>query len=221
MEEKQPNLESEQETDVPQELNAKANPSLGRKWDVSVIIALIAVLISLASTWISLQEAKIMREQQSVLSNQQEASVWPYLDNTPYNNYQGDTIAEFTYRVMNKGVGPAIIDSVIYRFDRTELAPWGLGGYLRNRYPNLTIEQPQNLVLDQTVLAPGEAHKVISIILKKSKGDTTNLIRINNEITNRYVLEYCYCSVYGKCWKVENWRSVSRSEDCSFRKGIR
>ncbi len=44
-------------------------------WDVSLVIALVAVLISTITAYINFQESRIMMEQQNLFSTQQEASV--------------------------------------------------------------------------------------------------------------------------------------------------
>ncbi len=188
-------------------------------WDASVIIALIAVLISSASTWISLKESGIMVEQQQILSSQQEASVWPYLENRRVHSRINDTTISFQYKVVNKGIGPAIIDSVKYLFNDQEVTGWGLGEAMSKAYPQYTIRQGGNSTLDGNVLAPGESHIVIKETIIKSKNDTLNLFDFLN--TMDFHLEYCYCSVYGKCWKVESIFETHPSEECSFRSDIR
>jgi len=96
-----------------------------KRWDSSIIIALIAVLISSLSAYISLKESQIMLKQQKILSEQQEASVWPYLENQPIHNYNGAFEIGYQFVVTNKGVGPAIIDEVTYKFEGEEITGWG------------------------------------------------------------------------------------------------
>ena len=190
-----------------------------RRWDTSVIIALIAVSISLFSTYISLQESRIMRDQQLILAEQQESSVWPYLENRQINNFNSDTSVTISYKVTNKGVGPAIIDSVSYLYKEQSIKGWGLGAALREDFPNLKIYQLGNYILDGMVLAPGEVHTVATEKIVKPRGDTTQLSRLVNNLDFR--LEYCYCSVYGKCWRVFSKTETKPSEDCEFRENIR
>lgn len=188
-------------------------------WDISIIIALLAVLISSVSAYISLKESRIMLNQQTILAEQQEASVWPYLANRISMNYKEDTAVTITYTVVNKGVGPAIIDTVNYLYNGEGIKGWALGEKLQKDFPHLKVKQNMNAMLDGVVLAPGENHKVISGTISKSKGDTTVLSILVNSID--YELHYCYCSVYGKCWYVGEDREISPSTDCKFRENIR
>lgn len=192
------------------------------KWDFSILIAMIAVLISTLSAYISFKESKIMMEQQKLALRQQEASVWPYLENTTQNNYMNNTEGLFTYLIVNKGVGPAIIDDVKYKFDGKEISPWGLFKELQEKYSHIAdITQKESSNLNKAVLAPGESYIVITEkIVIKSNSDISAM-NILNEIGDLYILEYCYCSVYGKCWEVKGMDYLVQSEKCEFRREIR
>lgn len=203
------------------EAEENKNPT-PKKWDTSILIAFLAVLISSFSAIISFKENKIMMEQQQLFANQQEASVWPFLQNTPANEYESDSIGVFRLIITNKGVGPAIIGEVRYTFDGVEIDGWALHRALRARYGDtLLINQIQNAALDKVVLAPREKHVVITekITIKNREG--RNLNTIINEINRLYKLEYCYCSVYGKCWLVSGMEEVRPSDKCEFRSDIR
>lgn len=190
-------------------------------WDLSIVIALIAVLISTLTAYISYQESKIMMAQQKMLSSQQEASVWPFLENKAHNTYRGDTMVIFKYVVKNKGIGPAIIDTVMYKFDGENMDSWKFDKVLRKKYGDkVKIQQTQNSALDKIVLAPGETHIVITEMLARLH-DTVNISHIADEMNELYRLEYCYCSVYGKCWFVSAWDKIEPSESCEFRKEVR
>jgi len=189
------------------------------KWDSSIIIALIAVLISSVSAFISLKESKIMMAQQELLAEQQEASVWPYLENTNMIDYDNDTTVVYQFIVTNKGVGPAIIDSVTYLFDGRSILKWGLGQALQEKYPELEISLISNQSLDRVVLAPGEEIIITTNRISKRQGDTTSLGDVINDFD--YHLEYCYCSVYGKCWRVFDMDNTKPSVECVFREDIR
>lgn len=188
-------------------------------WNASIMIALFAVFISTFSAYISYKESRIMSEQQRLLTEQQQASVWPYLEHTPHITWYGDTSVTFQYVVTNKGVGPAIIDSVRYVYDNRSIAGYDLHNALSQEYPDLEIKQLGNSMLDGNVLAPEENHVVTQIKISKSKNDReTKLGLIVNYLP--YHIEYCYCSIYGKCWKVWNNQKVTPSTDCTIREGI-
>lgn len=198
------------------EQNSKSN-----NWNISIIIAFIAVLISTITAYISFQESKIMLAQQKILSSQQEASVWPFLENRGYNTFSGDTMVTFKYIVKNKGVGPAILGEVKYIFDDKEFEQHLFYEQLHDKYKGkIKISQLQNSSLNKVVLAPGDAHTVITEQLT-STHDSVDISAIINEINELYRLEYCYCSVYGKCWLVSAWDKVEPSTECEFRADIR
>ena len=189
------------------------------RWDASIIIAIIAVLISTVSTFIGIKESQIMLKQQQISLEQQAASVWPYLETIPINNYDGPNSAIYQLVVRNKGVGPAIIDSVLYELDGSKIPGWNLGEELTKKYPHLNISQLQNAVLDGRVLSPGEVHSVIKVKIEKEPSDTMELSQILNNLN--FHLTYCYCSIYGKCWQISKNRDRNPSESCQLNETIK
>lgn len=214
------NIEENELTAENPEIDSTTKKTTGLKLDPSIFIALFAVLISTVSAFISLKEANIMRKQQEILAEQQEASVWPYIETVEYADYDGDdTSVEYSFIIKNKGIGPAIIDSVKYMLDDKPIKLWELSEELAKKFPSAEILGLRNQTLEFNVLAPGEGQNVvgIKIITKENPQATTE------EIINSFDfhLEYCYCSVYGKCWKVKNTDEIELSTDCVFRENIR
>jgi len=197
------------------------SPSNGKlKLDPSILIALFAVLISTVSAFISLKESNIMRKQQEILAEQQEASVWPFVECTTRSIWGGDNLtADYSFWVLNKGVGPAIIDSVTYFLDGKQISPWGLGNALADKYPFAKITKLGNSTLNQNVLAPGDESKVIAVKIELPPNDSVDINFVINDFD--FHLEFCYCSVYGKCWKVKGLDKYEKSNDCVFRENIR
>jgi hypothetical protein len=182
----------------------QVNLAKNKKIDTPLIIALFAVLISFFSVLLGYKETSILEEQQKLLFQQQGASVWPFLENSPDIEI-GDSTALFNYRVTNKGVGPAIVDNVIYTYKNREITSWGLGHELEKDYPNLSIQQTRNANLSTKVLAPGEV---------------TNVITISFTTKGNFEDTYCYCSVFGECWKVDGLDDLVKSSDCNLRSGL-
>ena len=199
------------------EEEVKENKS--KKISISLIIALFAVLISFTSVLIGYKETTILEEQQKLLFQQQGASVWPFLENSP--NFEiSDSTATFSYSVSNKGVGPAIVSEVNYSYKNKKITNWGLYLELEKEYPNLSIFQIQNENLSGKVLAPGESFNVVTIkVIEKTKVKE-KLIDILIKISEEYKLTYCYCSVYGDCWQVKGLDSLTKSNDCKIRSGL-
>lgn len=208
-----------------EELHKEPNPKLEShsqnklNLDPSILIALFAVLISTVSAFISLKESNIMRKQQEILAEQQEASVWPFVECTTLMNWGDDNMtAEYAFWVLNKGIGPAIIDSVTYLFEGKQISGWGLRDALMDKYPQAKITAIGNATLDQRVLAPGDKTKVIAVKIELPN-DSLDINYVLNSFD--YHLEFCYCSVYGKCWKVKGIDEYEKSSDCVFRENIR
>jgi len=191
------------------------------KFNSSVIIALLAVLISSVSAFISLKEAKILQSQQKIMQSQKEASVWPYMENSHSITKINDSSYMITYTSTNKGVGPAIIDSVNYWFKNIEFKNWELAKTLKELYPNLVIKNHGNAELGNKVLTAHENLITFKISVNKTNYyDSGNYNILVNQIAQGLYLRYCYCSVYGKCWKV-NGEKIERCEECSFKNEIR
>ena len=190
-----------------------------KKFDTPLIIALFAVLISFISVLLGYKETTILEEQQSLLFQQQGASVWPFLEHSPdFNIFK--TYATFKYNVTNKGIGPAIVDDVDYTYKNIAITSHGLGLELEKEYPNLSIQQTRNANLSNKVLAPGELINVITIRITPKENIEVSLIDVLIKISEEYKLTYCYCSVYGECWKVMGKDNLTKSSDCRIRSGL-
>lgn len=199
--------------------NLENSSSKNKKINVSILIAVIALLVSSISAIVGIRETQIMADQQKIYIEQKEASVWPYLEHAPFNNYENDYVAIYEYLVTNKGVGPAIIDSVRYVFEGEKIHGWQLDEKLQEKYPNLVIIGLSNIMLDNSVLAPGEKHSVIKVKISNEEKNEIDLGTVLNGL--RFHLEYCYCSIYGKCWKVSNSYTTTVSDECQINENIR
>lgn len=208
----EPNSEISPKSDTPEKQKVRLDPS--------ILIALFAVLISTVSAFISLKESNIMRKQQEILAEQQEASIWPYLDCTTSMTYVDDGMtSKYSFKVLNKGIGPAIIDSVTYRLNGKSINGWSLASELSELYPEAVISALSNQTLDYKVLAPNDEQNVITIKIVTEKDAEITSSQIMNSFD--FHLEFCYCSVYGKCWKVKNIDQIESSKECVFRDNIR
>ena len=188
------------------------------RFDPTVIIAVFALIISCIGTWISLSESKIMREQHAMMSEEKAASVWPYVEAAQYNDYEdSQNLIIVTYGIKNKGIGPAILNDVIYKLGDEEVESFSLGRTLQKRHPELKIKTIQNQQIDNIVLSKGEIVKVATLKINYEKGKKKEVQKIINSMNFRTL--FCYCSVYGDCWKLEG-QDLSRSDSCRIREGI-
>ena len=189
------------------------------KWNPSVIIALIAVIISCATALISLKESKVLKKQQVIMQEQKQASVWPFVQAISYTEYNFDRdFATFKYEVENKGIGPAILNEVFYLFDGKEIENGGLANAISMKHPDFKVEPIQNLNIKNKVLAQGEKISVIQIRLHDLNAQKNELVDFLKNL--EFHANFCYCSVYGDCWKMEKGK-VNKNNSCKFRDEIR
>ncbi|NQZ06662.1 MAG: hypothetical protein HRT35_05805 [Algicola sp.] len=118
---------------------------------------------------------------------QKEASVWPRVfvaRNT------GDD--RFSVVVKNSGVGPALIEHVEVRVDGNIIKTWNDATDIIA--PNMSISKGQS-ILTNYVLLPGE-----TIVPIRLQDEVANLFNVDRK---RVRLKICYCSIYEKCWVID------------------
>lgn len=187
--------------------------------DPTVPVAVFALIISCIGTWISLSESKIMREQQAMMSEEKAASVWPYIEAAQFNDYEdSQNLVVVTYGIKNKGIGPAILNDVIYKLGDEELESYSVGRALQKRHPEFKIKSIQNQQVDNIVLSKGEIAKIVTLRINYEDGKRMAAQQLVNSINLRAI--FCYCSVYGDCWKLEG-RDLMKNDSCQVREGIR
>lgn len=147
---------------------------------------IVAVILSIVAIAVSLLEVSAMRAQQ-------RASVWPYLSvkQSYFNN-------RFSLTIENKGVGPALMQSVDWRIggepvtDLDQLILDTVGEDLAFSYETYMVSNPAD-----DVLAPGD---VVTIFAVPTREDTMAFLSaVNGKVT----LNACYCSIHGDCWRVD------------------
>jgi hypothetical protein len=149
----------------------------GTDWDR--ITAIAAVLIGLAAVAVSVYTVLLQREQI-------RAEVWPRL-----SFYYAGMDGEF--RIANKGVGPAIIETVQVSVDGKPVRDW----VEATSRLGLTDAEQLYSTLSGTVLSPGEH---LAYLLPSSP---ENFAQIRAEV-GRMSLAVCYCSALADCWLLDS-----------------
>ncbi len=155
-----------------------------RKFNADRIVAFTAILISVCALVVSFYEVRIMR-------TQQEASVWPYVLLGQNYNSEG-----FSITAMNKGIGPAKIESLILRVDGEPLDTLNqlfvetIGPEHKFNYNNYSVHG-----INQTVLEPGYDKHLIRLPWMP---DTYKFV----DQLERMEIEVIYSSILGECWKM-------------------
>lgn len=155
-----------------------------RKFNADRIVAFTAILISVCALVVSFYEVRIMR-------TQQEASVWPYVLLNQNFNSEG-----FAIMAMNKGIGPAKIESLILRVDGEPLDTLNqlfvetVGAEHKFNYNNYSVHG-----INQTVLEPGYDKHLIRLPWMP---DTYKFV----DELERVEIEVIYSSILGECWSM-------------------
>lgn len=158
-----------------------------KKWfKLETLVSFSAFVMSVCAIVISFAEVRMMSEQK-------EASVWPRLFSA-----RNTSNLDFVVTVRNSGVGPAQIKSVEVTVDGKPVKNWNEVIGLID--PQTKVAKSQS-VLTNLVLVPGETVEAF-----KLKGDGVDVFNLQR---SRLRLKLCYCSIYEKCWVLDE--SVERN----------
>ncbi|MBO9662317.1 hypothetical protein [Dokdonella sp.] len=148
-------------------------PGRERHWDA--LAAVVAALIGFLALLVSGYTAYVQRQQV-------RAQVWPYLLTANYDT-------ESALKVLNKGVGPAIVRSMRVWVDGKPQANW------RAVITALGIEKTpfRTSTVSDNVVSGGEVVPMLVL------SDNEVYRRFRNE-SARLDVEICYCSTLGDCW---------------------
>lgn len=169
-----------------------------RKLSTEMIVALAAIVVSIMTLFVYIYQARIMQEQQ-------HTSVWPHVEWA--TTYYSEVSQEFYISVVNKGVGPALVnDTKLYLDDKA---------YSYNEYSEFMKDllgqgKRDSLwivysVADNRVLAPGDEVKIFHV-------KNWREARIPKVDFNRIRYTLCYCSIYNDCWTTDG--TVSKEGNC-------
>jgi hypothetical protein len=142
---------------------------------IASMIGLLALLVSGYTAYIQRQQVR--------------AQVWPYLSKA----YVDPTEAEnkpSTLAIFNKGVGPAIVQSMQISVDGKSRTAWA-DVYDAFGLPSNNIQFSS---LNGNVLSPGET---LPILVFHDKPEEA---RFRQAMKARASVRICYCSTLGECW---------------------
>lgn len=142
-----------------------------------------AIIISLAALSVSYLEV-------STATRAAKAEAWPYLDISNSYNPEG-----FEYRIINKGTGPAIIQSILLSYD----------GKRYERFDPMVVdivgeadafgyERFRTTGTRPSVVSPEEERNLFAVDWDPASR------RVSEELEQKLVIEVCYCSVFEDCW---------------------
>ncbi len=160
----------------------------GHRW-LDMVLAVSAVVISLMSLFLAIQHGRVMERMV-------EASTWPYVS-MGTSTANPDGTRHISVWVVNKGVGPARVDSLeVFYQGVAQPDPNGLlKAIVKPSDPARKFSVLQSDVIDN-VLSAKESVNIIDLPPKDY--DPAEYVRISRSISE---LEFrvCYCSVFEEC----------------------
>lgn len=151
-----------------------------------MLVALTALFIGLLTAVISVYSAYIDRAYA-------KASVWPKIE-----IYRSHSNMRFSYGVVNKGTGPAIINYAKVTAGTQYLKVWSdlsaFSSITQSHFGTITL--PSGQVVEPLVY----------------RGDAiADVLALDENIG----IELCYCSIYGDCWIVDRSNETTQVDACS------
>lgn len=176
--------------------------SPGKPINIELLLGLSATFLSLAALIVSIFQTRIARDQQ-------QASVWPYVQ-VSINHFDND----FILLLKNNGVGPALIKKVEFGFrGRNETSHIKL----LNQVVNTELSQDSvskagrffNDVVPGDVLKAGEEIEIYKTLQNRYLADFMGKVIADSTFRFRIT----YSDVYGNCWLLDHGK-VTQLDDC-------
>ena len=153
------------------------------RWDA--VAAIIASLVGFLALVVAGYTAYIQRYTAEIQTKQVQAQVWPWLA-------AGNNDNEYSVEVVNKGVGPAIVQTAQVFVDGKPQPDWQ---HVLKALGTVPRQYSQS-TLNPNVLAPGEKVPVIQF------ADKEDYERFRSAaVAHLDLIDICYCSTLGECWR--------------------
>mgnify|MGYP001799353177 CR=1 FL=1 len=164
---------------------------------VEFLVAVCALLTSVVAIWVAWDQSRVMRAQQ-------HGMVYPVLQVEGFVSTTSESVS-MGLRLSNTGVGPALVESVVARTggERLEtLEPYR--AYLASDFDISWTGMAGRS------LAPGAEVDAIAFEWETNEITTEQL---NTAVAKwgEIDFDFCYCSVFNRCWRVEVGTSRARS----------
>ena len=167
----------------------------------NLIIALGVLLTSFAALFVYVRQTNIMSEQSRILLEQTKSNAWPHLSLDMWVGDRDGKIVTYKFIVQNKGIGPALIESVKISYDGTFVENWDEFYKVLQVPDSISISQgTQNI--HARVLAANESMSVIDWSTSEGLNDNTELAMFIFERGDKIKIDICYKSIHGDAWRV-------------------
>ncbi|WP_128543242.1 hypothetical protein [Larkinella soli] len=177
--------------------------------NVELLLAISATFLSLCALIVSIFQTGIAREQTVIAQQQQQASVWPHVQLAYSQN--GD---QFTWSVLNNGVGPAVVKAVSIRYQGKKYPThYALLSEMMERYG-----QGARIQMDIADISPGNVLKSDGeLVLGRLANSRPVADALRGMIMDSsFHFRLVYADVYGNCWQNDQ-DQVTRLSRCPDR----
>ena len=182
---------------------SRSSPRSRKPWHrhFETVGSISAIVVGVAALYVSWDQGRVMREEV-------RASVWPALQVDGFaSRAEGDL--SLGLRVQNAGVGPARVERITIRH-RGELVP-DLESMiaLMPGGGDLSLQ-----TLTGRIIAAGGTAQPFTLRYDESlAGDA---VEIMADLSDRWTVEVCYCSVLDQCWvSGQNRTALVAVSDCA------
>ena len=172
-----------------------------KKIDPNLIIALGVLLTSFAALFVYVRQTNIMSEQSRILLEQTKSNAWPHLSLDMWVGDRDGKIVTYKFILQNKGIGPALIQSVKISYDGTHVENWA-EFYKVLQVPDSIVTSQSTHNIHARVLAANGSMSVIDWSTSEGINDNTDLAMFIFDRGNKIKMEICYESIHGDTWKV-------------------
>jgi len=146
-----------------------------------MLFATFAILISMSTLFVYIYQSNLMKQQQKM-------SVWPYLN---YGPSWGQDY--FIVDLINKGIGPAIIENVTITYDGKEIE--GIESIMKLVPDSIRGSYSFSSLPPGLVIMAGEALTLLNVTEPRAVAYI-----MENILTDKLYMAVCYSSVYGDTW---------------------
>ncbi len=164
--------------------------------NIELLLGISATLLSLCALVVSVFQTGIAREQTEIARQQQHASVWPHVQVHYSQNSE-----EFTWSVLNNGVGPALIKAVELRYRAKRYASHA--ELVSEQLTRLPTKGTLKAALDIAEIGKGSVVRPEGEIMLERVRSQTAVVQALREMIMDSSFRYrvVYSDVYGNCWQ--------------------
>lgn len=170
-----------------------------KKFHPQDLIGLVAVIVATCAALAAIFQTQLMARHQAV-------SVWPYLQmfaGFASGDQQTDEIKPFSFNITNKGVGPAIVESINLRRKGEPMSNWRVVFDAVAAEHGLDPTAVQRGISEAN-MDPGEVVQAgeIRTVIESGNSDLAALLAREIYVDQTIEVDVCYCSLYKECWRL-------------------